>query len=142
MAKVSKVYRSIDHTGDLGVEVEASDLPELIRLASLALSDTLVEVDRVGNSQKRRWEVEVKSEEGLLVAQLQELLFKMDAEGMVFGDFAIRMLSPLSLACEAFGEPLDRERHGFKTELKAVTYHGLKILRQDGKITAQIIFDV
>ena len=139
---MSKAYRSIDHTGDLGVEVEAPDLAGLIRLASLALGDTLVDLSRVESRQSRHWSVEAASEEGLLVAQLQEILFRMDAEGMVFGEFRIEAISPQRLSCEALGEPLDRERHGFKTEIKAVTYHGLKIGDHAGKKTARIIFDV
>jgi SHS2 domain-containing protein len=135
-------YRIIDHTGDLGVEVEAPDFAELVRWASLALTDTLVELDRVRGIRTRRWTVEAENEEGLLVAQLQEILFRMDAEGMVFGDFKIERLSARSLNCVAVGEALDRERHGFKTEIKAVTYHGLKIGEHEGKKTVRIIFDV
>lgn len=139
---MDKGYRAIDHTGDLGVEVEASDFAELVRRASLALTDTLVDLDRVGGNRILRWTVEAETEEGLLVAQLQEILFRMDAEGMVFGDFKIERTSPRSLSCLAIGEPLDRERHGFKTEIKAVTYHGLKIGEREGKKTVRIIFDV
>ncbi len=139
---MDKGYRAIDHTGDLGVEVEASDFVELVRRASLALTDTLVDLDRVGGNRTSRWTVEAETEEGLLVAQLQEILFRMDAEGMVFGDFKIERTSPRSLSCLATGEPLDRERHGFKTEIKAVTYHGLKIGEREGKKTVRIIFDV
>ena len=139
---MAKVYRSIDHTGDLGVEVFAEGMAELIRLASLALSDTLVEADRIELRLRREWSLEAESEEGLLVAQLQEILFRMDAEGMVFGKYEIELTSPGRLRCRAAGEPLDRQRHGFKTEIKAVTYHGLRIEEKAGKKTARIIFDV
>lgn len=135
-------YRVIDHTGDLGVEVEAPDFAELVRQASLALTDTLVELKSVGDSRTDRWTVEAADEEGLLVAQLQEILFRMDAEGKVFGDFKIEPISARSLSCIATGEPLDRERHGFKTEIKAVTYHGLRVGKREGKKTVRIIFDV
>ncbi|HKX12701.1 MAG TPA: archease [bacterium] len=135
-------YRVIDHTGDLGVEVEAPDFAELIRQASLALTDTLVDLKSVGAGRTARWTVEAGSEEGLLVAQLQEILFRMDAEGMVFSDFKIDPISARSLGCIATGEPLDRERHGFKTEIKAVTYHGLEIETREGKKIVRIIFDV
>ncbi|HKY64524.1 MAG TPA: archease [bacterium] len=139
---MEKLYRPIDHTGDLGVEIEAPDFEELVRRASLALTDTLVEADLVRGNRTLHWTVEAGTEEGLLVGQLQEILFRMDAEGLVFGDFKIERLSPRSLSCRAAGEPLDRERHGFKTEIKAVTYHGLKIGERGGKKTARLIFDV
>lgn len=139
---MAEPYRCIDHTGDLGVEVEAPDFPGLLRRASWALSDTLVDASTVRAERTLHWTVEAESEEGLLVAQLQEILFRMDAEGMVFGDFEIERSGERSLSCIARGEPLDRGRHGFKTEIKAVTYHGLKIEDRGGKKTARIIFDV
>lgn len=139
---MGKTYQSIDHTGDLGVRVEAPTLVELIRRVSLALSDTLVDADRIEPLEARNWEVQGQDLEGLVVAQLQEILFRMDADGMVFGEFSIRLRSPLSLSCQARGEALDRDRHGFKTEIKAITYHGLKVQEDAGKWTAQVIFDV
>lgn len=139
---MAESYRSIDHTGDLGVEVEAEDFPALARRASWALSDTLVEAGRVRSFVTVEWEVGAASEEGLLVAQLQEILFQMDAAGRVFGEFQVERVSAQVLRCLAKGEALDRVRHGFKTEIKAVTYHGLKIENANGKKTARIIFDV
>jgi SHS2 domain-containing protein len=40
------------------------------------------------------------------------------------------------------GEKLDLARHGFRTEIKGVTYHDFKVWQEDGEWRARVIFDV
>jgi len=40
------------------------------------------------------------------------------------------------------GEPVDPARHHFRLDVKAATYHGLEVRREDGGWIASIIFDV
>ncbi|MCE9625956.1 MAG: archease [Deltaproteobacteria bacterium] len=140
---MNKTYTPIDHTGDLGVEVFGEDWRELFANASWALTDTLVDAARVGMEIEAEWALEADGLESLLVRQLEEILYQMDARGRVYSEFQIEWLEPHALKCRARGEALDRKRHGFKTEIKAVTYHGLKLWREpEGPCRARIIFDV
>ena len=139
---MGKDYENLDHTGDLGVKVWGDSREELLQNASKALVDTIVELGRVTPKREVEWAIEADSPEELLVQQLQEILFRMDAEGMVFSDFRISLRGLSSVKCLAYGERLDREKHEFKTEIKAVTYHQLKMGQEDDKWVAQIIFDV
>lgn len=135
-------YKNLEHTGDLAVEVWGQSREELIRNCSLALTDTLVEVDKVEPKREVEWSIDGDSPEQLLVQQLQEVLFRFDSEGMVFSDFRISLRGLNSIKCLALGEPLERERHEFKTEIKAVTYHRLTVGEEEGKWVARVIFDV
>lgn len=140
---MEKCFRALEHTGDLGVEVWGQDWPVLFENACLALVDLLAETETIQPVQHHSWLLEAENRETLLVRQLEEILYRMDAEGMVFSKFRIKMPDAQGLICEAWGEPLDRNRHGFKTELKAVTYHGLKLWQEpEGRCLARIIFDV
>jgi|SRR5215831_20762981 len=140
---MNKRYQGIDHTGDIRVEVWGRDYPELFENASLALVDTLVEIDQVLPKQQVEWSLEAASLETLLVQQLHEIIYQLDANGVIFHNFSIAIEAGPRLRCRAWGEALERERHRFKTELKAVTYHQLKIQRaKDGGYAARLIFDV
>ncbi len=139
---MKKVYKNIEHTGDLGVEVWGRSREELLENAGLALTDLIASVDKIRPRKEVSWTVDAESPEELLVKQLQEILFRLDSEGMVFSEFRIRLSGPDSLVCSALGEPLDRDQHAFKTEIKAATYHRLKIIEGKGKWVARIIFDV
>jgi len=46
------------------------------------------------------------------------------------------------VAGRAWGEPLDLARHGFKTEVKAVTYHELALTEIPGGIRAHVVVDI
>lgn len=137
-----KPYRSLDHTADLGVEAWGKSQEELIANTSLALVDTMVDVETIIPKREVEWSIHAENPEALLVNHLQEILFRLDAEGMVFSEFKISHRGLNAIKCLAHGEPLDRERHHFKTELKAVTYHQLKFEEIDGVWRAQVIFDV
>ncbi|MDL1873333.1 archease [Deltaproteobacteria bacterium PRO3] len=139
---MEKSYRQLDHTGDLGVEVWGASWEDLFEKASLALVELLADPDRILQEGRATWRLEAETREALLVRHLEEILYRMDAQGMVFSKFRIAFPEPGVLACEAWGEPLDRRRHHFKTELKAVTYHGLKLWEEGGLCRARVIFDV
>jgi Uncharacterized conserved protein len=136
-------YRLLDHTGDIGMEVWGPTRESLLQNAAHALTDILVDASTVGAREKLRFEIQADSPEALLVKFLQELLFQFDARGRIFSDFSVKFLGPNAVECLAEGETLERERHRFKTELKAVTYHHLRIWRSsDGMWWARVIFDV
>ncbi len=136
-------YQHLDHTGDLGVEVWGESWEALLHNASAALTDTLVDHSQVEVRQTVNWKLRADSLESLMVRQLEEILFQFDARGMIFAEFRIKKLAETQIECTAEGEPLDREKHHFKTEIKAVTYHQLKITREaDNHWKARIIFDV
>jgi SHS2 domain-containing protein len=136
-------YEPLDHTADLGWAVWGDSWEELCENAGRALTDTLVDLGKVEPRQEVQWRVQTSTPERLLVRHLEEILFQFDAKGMVFSRFQISRLGTDGLSCRAWGEPLDRDKHGFKTEIKAVTYHQLKIEREsDGRYSARVILDV
>jgi SHS2 domain-containing protein len=135
-------YKNLEHTGDIGVEVWGESWEDLLQNCSLALSDTIADLDKIRARQEVVWTLEAESPEELLVKQLQEILYRLDAEGMVFSQFSVHPMGENQIRCVAGGEVLERERHGFKTEIKAVTYHQLKLEKEKGRWKARIIFDV
>jgi len=61
---------------------------------------------------------------------------------MGFSRFEVQQLSERHLVAQAWGEPIDPARHTIYTEVKAITYHGLKLERRDEQWYARIIFDL
>ena len=80
--------------------------------------------------------------ETLLVSWLQELLYLLDTESLVFGRFQVK-LDNLSLEAVAWGDVFDPNLHTMKTEIKAVTYHQLEVTKKnDQGWETQVIFDI
>ncbi len=136
-------YRLLPHTADAAFEVEAPDLPGLFEAAASVLFDLVVEIDRVaGGPVEATIVAEAADRETLLVAWLSELLGGAMANGVVFSAFAVDALDATHVLGRAWGEPLDPARHGFRTEVKAVTYHELALTEVPGGLRAHVVVDI
>ena len=71
----------------------------------------------------------------------QDGLYRFDADHMVFGAFEVRV-RPGGLTGIARGEPLDPARHLLNNEVKAITYHELKVEQTGDGWFAEVIVDI
>lgn len=135
-------FEPIDHTADVGYRLFAPTLMELFAIAGRALFDAITELDSVQRTRSRSIRVEANEVEALLVAWLAELNYHCITDFELFNQFEIQSLSTQHVEAIAYGEKIDLERHDIKTEIKAVTYHGLFVRENANGWEAQIIFDV
>jgi SHS2 domain-containing protein len=60
---------------------------------------------------------------------------------LLFGQFEVHV-SEAGLTGSAWGEPLDRARHNMEHEVKAITYHGLRVEKIGEEWEAEVIVDI
>lgn len=135
-------FRTVDHTADVGIEVTADGLGELFAGAASAMFSLVVEPGGVGASVERRVSLEAADLEELMFKWLNELVFFMSAESLVFSEFDIVSVSERGIEAVARGEQIDPTKHNLELEIKAVTYHELEVSRREGGWFARVIFDV
>lgn len=141
------MHELFDHTADIGIRAEGADPSELFAEAGRGLMAVIVEEPGAARVE-RRIEIELSGEapEDLLYDWLSELLYTFEVEGVVVCGFDVRVEAKagawsLKAACEAAG--FDPGRHGSGHEVKAVTYHGLKVERIEGdRWRAEVIVDI
>lgn len=138
-----KPFEYIEHTADAGMLVRGDSLHSLFTNAAqglfemIAVTETIDEVTAIGV------QVESESVDMLLVAWLDELVFKHETEDMFFKSVAIESICSTELIAKVYGEPTDFDKHIVYTEIKAVTYHQLYVIQNiDGDWEAQVIFDL
>jgi SHS2 domain-containing protein len=134
-------YEILDHTADIWVRVYGKSLDDLLRNAALAMMELITDREKVNKSQEIEIKVQGETEEELLVHWLGEILFFHQAKKMVFHDFKVN-LSETEVEGKAFGESIDVERHEIGLDIKAVTYHNLKIEPLNDRLKVDIIFDI
>ncbi len=78
----------------------------------------------------------------LMVDWLSELLYLHDVEYLLFKEFTVGSLGEDGLEAVVKGEPFQEGVHVIKTEIKAVTYHQIKVEKEKGGWKAQVIFDL
>jgi SHS2 domain-containing protein len=135
------VYEYFDHTADVGLRVRAGDRESLFADAGRGLSGLLV--DRLPREREvvRSIELDGAADDLLLFDWLSELLYAFDTEQLVFGHFTVR-LEGQHLSAEAAGRRVDPEHDRLLHEVKAVTYHGLKVERTASGWLAEVILDI
>ena len=134
-------FEFIDHTADVGIRVKAHDLEGLFETAGLAFSELVTRVDSVDRRVERQFSLKEDDIETLLVSWLQELLYLLDTEDLVFARFQVK-LQDFSLKATAWGDVFDPTIHTIRTEIKAITYHQLEVVESDQGWQAQVIFDI
>jgi len=134
-------YRVFEHTADVGIEAYGHTLEEAFENAAKGMFSIITNGSKIDSKEKRVVQLAVDSdEEQLLVDWLSELLYINDVEGLVFGEFKVSIGN--ELVGEAWGEKYDREKHGYGTEIKAVTYHMLQIKRNKKGFQIRVLFDI
>ncbi len=135
-------FEAIEHTADIGLRAYGKTLKEAFENAARGMFSLMVDPAAVENREKVAVKAEADDVEGLLVAWLNELLYLFDAGDIIFKDFEIWQWNEKSyLKAFAYGEHIDLEKHQFEIEIKACTYHRLKI-SENNVWACQVIFDV
>ena len=136
------LFREIEHTADIGIEVEAGTANELFRRAGLALFSLMVGLEGVETREERQELVQAEGWEDLLHDWLSRLLHGFLQNGFIAAEITVDELDATHIRARLRGEKLDYERHNFETEIKAVTYHQLSVTCAGGRWRARVIFDV
>jgi len=142
----TKRFEFLEHTADVYIAAYGTSLAEAFENAALALFETMTDTERVRDVEEDGLEVGAQDEEALLYSWLEELLLRFEVEGKLYSRFKVdsieRTPQGYVLKARMWGEPFDRERHVSKTDVKAVTYHRMEILRSDAMVTVKYILDI
>jgi SHS2 domain-containing protein len=136
------MYETFEHTADLGLRVRAPDLDTLFAEAAACLFSAIVEDPAsVRPLQRIDLRIDGTDRDYLLFDWLRELLYRFDSQHLLLGRFEARV-GEAGLEGSAWGEPLDPARHALAHEVKAITYHGLKVERTADGWLAEVIVDI
>ncbi len=130
------------HGADIGVRGFGTSKSEAFEQAALALTAVLTDPGSVATPASVEIHCEAADDELLLVDWLNAVIYEMATRSMLFGRFAAKITGNV-LTATAWGEPLDRARHGPAVEVKGATYTAVSVgWREDGTWVAQCVVDV
>jgi SHS2 domain-containing protein len=137
-----KPFEIIDHTADIGIVAYGADIKQVFANAALGLFNLMADLDNLKEDVEREIELSAEDVEVLLVEWLNELIYISEVEHIIFKRFEINELSNTQLKATCFGEKIKPGQHRLKREIKAATYHMLRLNKEDGSYKVQIIFDI
>ncbi|MFC1666984.1 archease [Candidatus Omnitrophota bacterium] len=142
-----KPYEIIEHTADVGVKAYGVTIEHLFENAAKGMFDIISGKSGPQNSRRpiqKKIQIikSTKNFEERLVDWLSELLYIFNKEEILFSDFKLLRLDNDGIDGEAYGKKIDLSQNTLQTEIKAVTFHGLKIEQDKNGFNCEIIFDV
>lgn len=141
-----KPFEIIDHTADAGIKVWGATMTELFENAARGMFAVIAKdgCNVQGSKIEKKIEIHKTADslEEILVSWLSELLYVFNREKTYFSDFKVKSLNNDGIEAQASGVNLDLYQSDLYTEIKAVTFHNLKIEENVDGFSCTIIFDV
>ena len=138
-------YEFFDHTGDVGVALDGRTLDELFASAALAFTDTLTPLTGVDPRRPEELDVAAPELDLLMVDFLSELLYRFDTRAWLTREAQVEVREQdggWQLLGTLIGERHEPSRHPVRILIKAVTYHGLRVVRTEEVWRANVVFDI
>jgi SHS2 domain-containing protein len=136
------MYEIFEHTADFGIRVRAGSLPELFADAARGLFSLIVtNFGEVRAVEEGKFSLSADTQEDLLHDWLSELLYTFSVRRLVLSEFNVQV-DATKLVATARGEPINLKRHQIDVEVKAVTWHALKVEQDSDGWLAEVIVDV
>jgi SHS2 domain-containing protein len=140
------MYEVFEHTADLGLRIRAATLEELFADAGHGLMAQLANLEAIQPVSEKTITLASDSLDYLLFDWLSELLFTFEESRLLLAHFEVQVTNSAgnyALRAICRGEVADETRHELDHEVKAITYHGLKVEEQpDGSWLAELIVDI
>ena len=137
-----KLYEILEHTADIRIRIRAKDIPELFSRSAAAMFDIIAEKRPGKSAQRRELKVvqEAHSLDELFINWLNELLSLSSADEWIFTDFRIDHIDEGRVEAGVIAEAAGSYK--INKEIKAATYHQLRIEKTGDGWKAEVIFDV
>ena len=137
------MFETFDHTADVGLRVKSQDLSTLFAEAAEALTAAFLGANAdVAESREIQISLDAPDLLDLMHDWLAELHFYFETEQFVCTRADVTVSEEGNLTATAFGETLVPTRHEIDMEVKAVTYHGLKVERSGDTWMCEVILDL
>ena len=133
-------FEELDHTADLEIRVWGEDLDSLFRQSAAGMIQ-LSGVEGLAegiSSVQQNISLEAMDYEGLLILFLEELLYRLTEDYMVYEIQELSVSSEYTLKARLTGAQIK----SYQRDIKAVTYHNLNIRTTADGYEVNIVFDI
>ena len=136
-------YRTLDHTTDAVIEVTADNLENAFKIAGISVIETILDISKVVENDKKILQVKGKDLKYLLYNWLEEIIILTITDGFAGKRIKVTISKDeeYKIDAEIFGETIDLKKHEFKVEIKSPTFHEMEI-KQKEKIIMRYLLDL
>ncbi|HKG41079.1 MAG TPA: archease [Nitrososphaeraceae archaeon] len=138
-------FRYLDHMTDAIIEAYGSTLDEAFENSAKGLVNTMFNIKEISPDQEYEIIAKGYDIESLLYDWLEKVMLRILIDNIVLSDFKVKISESngnYSLKGIGKGEVLDLQKHHYKVEIKAVTYHEMEIKQKENIITTRFLLDL
>jgi SHS2 domain-containing protein len=135
-------FELLEHPADIGFRARGATLEELFASCACALVSIILDPSAIRPTESISIPGVGGDLESLLVNWLNEVLYYVDGRRLALAEFAVSRVSGTNAECIARGERRDRERHPSRVNVKAVTYHQLKVQQTSDGWVVDVYVDI
>lgn len=138
-------FRYLEHVTDAYVEAFGESIEEAFTNAAKGTINVMFDNEKIHGNYKIDIRVEGVDQYELLFNWLEAVYQIMITDNRVMSKFDIK-ISQIDSKYELTGwvtaEPIDITKHGYRTEIKGITYHAMEILQEGKQHTVRFILDL
>ena len=135
-------FKVLDHTADIGIVAYGADIKALFVNSAIGLSSLITDLDTINEVDQKQIELTAEDAEVLLVQWLNELIYIFEVDHIVFKRFDVAELTDNRIKANCYGEKINPKHNTLLREIKAATYHMLRISKCDSGYEVTVIFDI
>ena len=138
-------FRYLDHMSDAIIEAYGSSLDEAFENSAKGLVNTMFHIKEITPDQEYEIIAKGYDIESLLYDWLEKVMLRILIDHIVLSDFKVKISESNGnyfLKGIVKGEVLDLQKHHYKVEIKAVTYHEMEIKQKGNIITTRFLLDL
>ena len=135
----------LDHTADVGIRANGNSIEECFSLAAQGMMDIVTDLSKVQDKKVYSFQLNATDMVRLLYTFLSDVLYRHHTEYILFSRFDVKITTvkenDFFLQAQGRGEVYDRRRHTWEQEIKAVTFHELKVESKPEPFV-EVLFDI
>jgi SHS2 domain-containing protein len=139
---VEEGFKVLDHTADIGIIAYGATIDTLFANAATGLFSLMTDLDTIEDREQKQIELTAEDAEILLVEWLNELIYMFEVDHIIFKRFEIEELTENRIKARCYGQYVNPKLGILKREIKAATYHMLRISKGDDGYQVTVIFDI
>ncbi len=133
-------FEEVAHTADLEIKVWGENLESLFIAAAEGMFQLsgIEDYEEGFSAVREDITLDAMDYEGLLILFLEELLYRLTEDYMLFSVEKLTINEHFSLKARLRGTQI----RSYQRDIKAVTYHRLNIQETDSGYTVNVVFDI
>ena len=139
-----KKYEQLEISGDVSLRIWGENLEELFANAAEGLSNLITDLSGIKETESKEVVLSSERNEDLLVNWLNELIFLFDTHGFIGKRFEVSVSGGQEVKLKAIlsGGIYIPEVNESRLLVKAATYHGLSLKKDNSQWKAEVVFDI